>query len=229
MNIKIDEILRTKRRTITLQITSDGRLVIHAPLKTPRSLIERAVQQKSGWVLQKQNEISLKNQKYPPKRCVEGEAFRIFGDDYSLTYSDTAKEVFAKGGKLFVPERFRDNARVYIEKFYKSEAKRVLFERVAYYSAMYKIKYESVKITSALSRWGSCSSKGRLCFTWRLAMAPVLMIDYVVVHELSHIDHLDHSKAFWQRVGELMPDYTARREWFRNNSFLLRKNFFEGD
>ncbi len=81
--------------------------------------------------------------------------------------------------------------------------------------------YKSIRITSARTRWGSCSSKGNLSFTWRLVMAPPQVIDYVVAHELAHLQVRNHSPAFWQKVKTIMPDYLQYRRWLDAHGHLL--------
>lgn len=226
MNIKIDEIIRSGRRTIALEITRDARLVVRAPRRTPVRVIEDAVAQKSDWVRRKLADARARDAKYPPKRCAEGESFELLGAALKLVFDDNAKEVFARDGLLIVPRSFEGDAERAVTAFYRAEALMVLKERAGLFAGRAGVSYSSLRITGALSRWGSCSSAGGLCFTWRLAMAPLEMIDYVVVHELSHIGHPDHSAAFWRRVAELMPDFAVRREWLRKNSALLRRDFF---
>lgn len=90
-------------------------------------------------------------------------------------------------------------------------------ERCKYYSEVTGLAPTSVRINNAKTRWGSCGAKGRLNFTWRLILAPVEVIDYVVVHELMHLVERNHSQRFWRRVGEIIPAYQARRRWLRKN------------
>jgi predicted metal-dependent hydrolase len=78
-----------------------------------------------------------------------------------------------------------------------------------------------VRISSARTRWGSCSSRGSLSFTWRLVMAPVEVVDYVIVHELAHLRVHNHSPEFWKEVARLMPDYAQRKQWLKDNGRLL--------
>ena len=96
-----------------------------------------------------------------------------------------------------------------------------LTERVRYYSARMKLMPGSVKVGRAKSRYGSCSSKGSLNFCWRLLLAPVFVADYIVVHELAHLAHMNHSKAFYDIVAKEMPDYPQAQSWLKNNSPLL--------
>lgn len=226
MDFKIDQIIRSKRRTISLEITRDAKLVVHAPMRTPKYFIEEAAAQKRGWILEKQREAAARNEKHLPKACVDGERFELLGKEYTLRFIENAPQIFLQGEYLVVPVRLQQDVQAALIEWYKRQAEKILRERAHFYAERAGVEYTSLKITSALTRWGSCSAGKRLCFTWRLAMAPVDKIDYVVVHELSHIGHPDHSAAFWRRVAELMPDYAPRREWFRQNSALLRHDFF---
>lgn len=223
--IKIDKIIKSKRQTISLEITPDGKLTVHSPLRVSKAYINRIVEEKSDWITEKQEKARLRREKYPPKTCEEGETFALLGKTLSLIFDGSAKAVEEKGANLIIPERLRQNAQSAILKWYKFRASQIMRERAEIYSEKTGINFETLKITSALTRWGSCSGK-RICFTWRLAMAPLDIIDYVVVHELSHIPHPDHSNGFWQCVSKIMPDYEIRRDWLRENSALLRHDFF---
>ena len=97
----------------------------------------------------------------------------------------------------------------------RNKAKMIIPERVAYYAEIMGVKPESVKITSAEKRFGSCSDKGRLCFSYNLMLYPEKAVDYVVVHELAHLTELNHSPAFWRLVEKYMPDYKERRAMLR--------------
>ncbi|MCX6013893.1 MAG: M48 family metallopeptidase, partial [Chloroflexi bacterium] len=85
----------------------------------------------------------------------------------------------------------------------------------------FHIKYKNVRITSAQTRWGSCSGHGNLYFSWRLIMAPLEVIDYVVIHELAHIHMKNHSPKFWEKVESMYPDYVACKKWLRDNQTRL--------
>ena len=103
------------------------------------------------------------------------------------------------------------------EQWYRQQARTVFTERVELYAQKYGFEYAKIRISSARTRWGSCSSKGTLSFTWRLVMAPLEIVDYVVVHELSHLREHNHSKAFWAQVAAILPDYKSRRKWLKVN------------
>jgi predicted metal-dependent hydrolase len=121
METKIDEIIRTERRTIFLEITPDARLVVHAPMKSPKRVIQEAVEQKRDWVRKKQGEARSRDGRHPPKRCAEGETFELFGETFILVFEDAA-EISADRGRLVVPEKYRDDARSAIAAWYKEQA-----------------------------------------------------------------------------------------------------------
>jgi predicted metal-dependent hydrolase len=105
--------------------------------------------------------------------------------------------------------------------WYKDQARLILPERTNYFAHQFGLKVRSIRITSARTRWGSCSRLNALSFTWRLVMAPLEIIDYIVVHELAHIAEKNHSRAFWSQVERMLPDYHYRRKWLKNNGRLL--------
>ena len=104
-----------------------------------------------------------------------------------------------------------------LEKRYKEAARSYIPKRAAYYHAMTGGVYNRISIRDQKTRWGSCSSKGTLSFNWRLMLAPPAVLDYVVVHELCHLTHMDHSPAFWQAVEALCPDYRQLRLWLKEH------------
>ncbi len=104
---------------------------------------------------------------------------------------------------------------------YKKQARLVITNRVQYYSQFTKNYYHTISIRDQKTRWGSCSGKGNLSFNWRLILAPPEILDYVVVHELCHLTHLNHSKDFWNMVGNILPDYKIRRKWLKENGHTL--------
>ncbi|WP_461570477.1 M48 family metallopeptidase, partial [Thermincola ferriacetica] len=207
MIIEIDEIIRSKRKTIALVVTADAKLVVRAPLNTPTDYIKSVVEKKKKWITEKKQAIARRNEVHKEKQFINGEGFMYLGDSYKLEISKDEQQVILKNGRLILPETELSTAGKKIMQWYKNEAKRVIQDRVEYYSQLTGIKFKSVKITDAKRRWGSCGPKGSLNFTWRLVMAPLRVIDYVVVHELAHIEFADHSKEYWVRVRTIMPDF----------------------
>ncbi len=101
--------------------------------------------------------------------------------------------------------------------FYKEKARKYIPWRVAELAEKNWLTYNVIKITSARTRWGSCTSKKNLNFSFRLILAPKEVIDYVIIHELSHLIHMNHSRRFWTQVAEMMPDYKVHEKWLKEN------------
>ena len=105
---------------------------------------------------------------------------------------------------------------------HKKYARKIFESRVAYFHQFTGGNYTSITIRDQKTRWGSCSGRGTLSFNWRLILAPPEILDYVVVHELCHLTHMDHSKDFWNMVGSIIPDYKIRKKWLKENGHTLR-------
>lgn len=213
---------RKRRRTISLQIGNKSELVIAAPYFTPISEINRFVQEKQNWIskaIQKHKEALIKNKS---KEYIPGEMFYYLGESFPL---ETFFEQNERQGLVFWDNRFYLNApdvaakkREYFIRWYKRKAREYFTARVDFYSRELNLRAKSVKITSAEKRWGSCSEKDNLSFSFRLIMAPPNVIDYVIVHELMHIIEKNHSAKFWQLVESAMPQYKLHRRWFKDNN-----------
>lgn len=222
----IDEIKRSKRKTISIEITKDARAVVHAPLKTSLSVIERIVREKEYWIRTKKEEAERRNKACPRVSFDEGSTLPLLSAVYTLHFDSTAKAIHIDGSFLVVPQKDRESVNEKIIAFYKSTARSFFTSRTDYFKAIIGVRYDTIRITSALTRWGSCSSRGTICYTWRLIMAAPELIDYVVVHELCHLLHMDHSAAFWRSVSNIMPDYTYRKNKLKGCNALLRKDMF---
>jgi len=219
--INIDQVIRTNRKSIALIVKRDGRLVVRAPLDATDEQIFSVINRKSNWIEVKQQEVLSTYPQTSKKEIVNGEGFLYLGKSYRLKIIDQA-ETPLKLGNFFILDQFLlSEAKEVFIKWYKEKACEVLSERVAWYAEKIGVEIEAVKITSATSRWGSCSAKGTLSFPWRLVMAPVPVIDYVVIHELVHIFEKNHSKTFWNQVHALMPDYENKIAWLEKNGHTL--------
>ncbi|MDZ4165248.1 MAG: SprT family zinc-dependent metalloprotease [Smithellaceae bacterium] len=219
--IKIAEIVRSRRKTIALMITNDAELVVRVPLHTPLSYIKRLVLEKGDWIRKKILEVSTRARP-SVKEYLNGEEFLYLGGIYKLQIVQNADIGIALRDKLYLSERFLPNAGEVLKQWYKTQALRVISERVAWYGRTSEFKPSSIKISNAKRRWGSCGSKGTLNFSWRLIMAPLAVIDYLVVHELVHLEQNNHSPAYWRRVRAILPDYKERAQWLKENGRLLR-------
>jgi predicted metal-dependent hydrolase len=218
----IKEIIRTKRRTIALQITPQAELIIRAPHKAPLETIHRFVREKMFWILAKQRYVR-ENYKAPvKKRFAEGESFLYLGQPYKLSIVKESEEPLVfEGNKFLILEKYVSAGEQVFAWWYKKEAYNLIRQRVNFYANCNGLKYTKFKITSGKRRLGACSSKGAINFSWRLMMTPMEVIDYVVVHELSHLREHNHSQNFWTNVQGLYPNYRRAKSWIKANGHLL--------
>lgn len=217
--IKIDQIIRTRRRSMALIVKPDGSLVVRAPLRTPDVLIRAFVESKAAWIAKHRAAA----QSTPPAPGIrDGQRLWYLGKPYPIKIVETAKTALVFQDGWVIPRAALPRAKALLTGWFRARAAQVLTERVRLMAARFGLRYAAVKITSAQTRWGSCSAKNNLNFPWRLVMAPVEIIDYVVAHELAHTLVKNHSRAFWEQVGRMMPDYTARRKWLNENGKQFR-------
>jgi predicted metal-dependent hydrolase len=219
--IKIDRLIRSKRKTIALIVRPDGTLVVRAPSRASNQQIERFVQEKAKWIEAKQELIRLTDQKSLHKSYVDGEHFLFLGEIYPLEIAIQADSPLSLNQRFLLRAGDRSRAEHLFEAWYREKASEVINARAQQLAIRHGFVYNRVKITSARTRWGSCTSHRNLCFTWRLVMAPLPVIDYVVIHELAHLRQKNHSRTFWELVGSLMPDYKIYRAWLKKNGYLL--------
>jgi len=217
--IPIDRLIRSRRRSLALIVEHNGSLTVRAPLRTPDSQIHAFVESKAAWVARKQAEARAKY--VPAKKYVEGEVFLYLGKSYPLRIVSSQRPALALEGSLRLSQNALPKAEATFTRWYKAQAAEVIGARVAHYANLYGFQYGRIRISSARTRWGSCSAKGTLSFTWRLIMAPLEVIDYVVVHELVHLKHRNHSRQFWGGVAAIIPTYKKHVRWLKTNGRLL--------
>jgi predicted metal-dependent hydrolase len=213
-------IIRSRRRTIAFEIRKDASLVVRAPLRISGSLISQLIEKRKGWIEEKQKLVREHLLLHPLRTFAEGEEFLYLGQKYRLCIHESSAPITFENAFL-VSDRHTGSMRNLLIKWYRDEAHRLIIPRVAHFVALAGLSYNRASVSNARKRWGSCSSKGNLRFNWRLVMAPAEVLDYVVVHEVAHLAHLDHSRSFWQKVESLLPGYRHRRQWLKEHGPLL--------
>lgn len=212
--IKIDKIIRSRRKTLALIVSPDAVLTVRAPHWISLDYIKSFVFEKRFWINKKQQQI-LARGVVKKKEFAPGEEFFYLGEKYKLRIRDCGEIRLADD--LYFPVKFLRVARAMMASWYKRKTREIILERAGFYSKMTGWKFKSISVNGAERRWGSCGANGRINFSYRLAMAPPGIIDYVVVHELAHIPEKNHSARFWAKVGMVLPDYKIRRKWLRDN------------
>ncbi len=220
MPINVNQIIRSRRKTIALIVKADGSLIVRAPLRASEKSIREFVESNAKWIAKKQAE-AFASLPPMPKQYNPGEMFLYLGNTYPLEIVKGQKKPLLLNGSFKLAETAQGNAKLVFEHWYRAQARQILTERVNLYANQCSLPYNKIGITSARTRWGSCSVNRSLNFSWRLILAPMEVVDYVVVHELVHTVFHNHAKRFWKKVETIMPDYKERRKWLQKNGQLM--------
>lgn len=220
--IKIDKIVRSKRKTISLEIDDEARLIIRAPKSVSKSYIDKVVENKRSWIEKKQKQVKLYNiERINNSEFKNGKICLFLGKEYTLCITSQVQSISLSGDTLYFPEKYIDDGEQRIVSWYKKESREILSKRLESHANNLDLSYNNLGISSAKKRWGSCNSNGNINFSYRLIMAPIDVIDYVIVHELMHLKVLNHSKKFWDEVANAMPDYKKRLKWLKDNQHRM--------
>jgi hypothetical protein len=218
--ISIDRLIRSKRRTLALQIDAGGRLIVRAPLHLPRVEIERFVQLRAGWIHKHQQRSRAEAR--PDHAYQAGERFLYLGVEYPLEIvAEQCPALQLLDGVFRLSHSAQARASSLFTRWYRDQARLLFEQRARFHARRVGAHFEKITVSSARTRWGSCSNRRTLSFTWRLVMAPQAAIDYVVVHELAHLQHHGHTRAFWQQVEAWLPDWKAQADWLKQNGYRL--------
>ena len=221
MSISIDRLVRSRRKTVAIVLERDGSLTVRAPLRMAETRIRTFVESHGDWIAKNQAKLRAAPP-LPRKRYAEGEKFLYLGQSYPLTIVPRQLPALVFDGRVFrLSKSALPKAERTFLRWYKEQAARLLLERVLNFAGKHGFHYQKIRISSARTRWGSCSSRGTLSFTYRLVLASADVVDYVVMHELVHTQIRNHSNIFWKRLGELMPDYKLYLTWLKKNGKYL--------
>lgn len=211
------------RKTMSIEVDSNGDIIVIAPMNTEDTVIINKVKSKAAWIVQKQYEVRNINVNKINREAVSGESYLYLGRNYTMQLFNNNDEnkIFIRlfRGKFIVNTYTSSEEKIKeaLEKWYRQKALLKIRERIKYYEPYFEEKVHEVKVKEQKKRWASCTNNNVLLFNWRCVMAPVYILDYIVVHEMCHMRYKNHSKEFWEYLYTVMPDYEARREYLRDN------------
>lgn len=216
------------RETLSIAVDPEEGVIVTAPEDVSEEKIKDCVKDRAGWIIEKQEEIKEISKPPLDKEFLSGEKLQYLGRRYRLKLireEDIENiSVSLKKGKFFVniPENLdgakrRKVVRNNLLRWYYEHAEDKLKERVGKYKDQVGVEPKSVKVKHQQKRWGSCTKNKDLLYNWRIIMAPMSIVDYVVVHELCHLREKNHTDRFWRMLKSVIPDYEDRKEWLRVN------------
>lgn len=220
------ELVRRKRKTICIKINENGEVIVSAPLRTSKEYIQLVLKNRASWILEKQKEIKQRSLKKVKRDFTEGSTFMYLGQEYPLhlIFNERRKDIaveLSEQLKIHTNTMDIEKLKVALEKWYREQTLKIVTKRINYYEDNFKDKVSDIRVKEQKRRWASCTGKNAILFNWRCSMARADVLDYIVVHEMCHMDYRNHSKYFWNRVQEIMPDYKEKHEWLKIHGMNL--------
>ena len=215
-----NKIIRSKRKTLSLTINENAELIIRAPKRLSIEKIQDFINEKENWINRK-------------KRLIENQIKDVTSNHNKLLYlgnffpinveQNASKELFFTGEEFIANSIEPNSLSLSIKKWYKNKFREIALPRVAYFANKHNLMVNQVRIKNQKTMWGSCSSKNNINLNYLLLMAPMGVIDYVIVHELVHTIHRNHSTDFWDSVESIMPEFQEHKRWLKKNGYKLRR------
>ncbi len=222
-----------RRRTLAINVAPTAQVIVLAPAFVSKEEIKAVVRKKARWIVEKQEYFKQLATLFPEKEFISGEQILFLGRRYRLKVKEVQQRRSSVprlvGRRIFVSvaensdtEEKKEKIKDALRKWYFSKSGWIIKQRVDRYSKLLNVIPREVKIKNQEKRWGSCSDNGILRFNWKVSMAPISVVDYIVVHEICHLKIKNHSPDFWKLVSLALPDYQKRRDWLRSNAAAFR-------
>ncbi|MEQ2527366.1 SprT family zinc-dependent metalloprotease [Bacillaceae bacterium CLA-AA-H227] len=221
------EIKYKNRTSFAIRIDSYGNVEVQAPKGTEDAKVLHLLEGNWDLIQQKLIEMNERLQGHEKKVYEYGESFLYLGKTFpiqiNVDINTTQDHVVLEEAKLqiYVKQHDPEKIKQALKRFYYQRCKALVEKSISVYQSNFKTKPSSIKINDSKTTWGTCDSNRRLTFNWKLAMAPQEVIDYVVVHEMCHMVHLNHDRSFWRLVGKIMPDYEEKEDWLKFSSWKM--------
>ncbi|MDD5018833.1 MAG: SprT family zinc-dependent metalloprotease [Candidatus Omnitrophica bacterium] len=211
-----------RKRTISLSIQDDGRITVRFPTRMKIEDAENFVCLKAEWLKRKIAAFRQDPRTHEPQDFYNGKTLPYLGQYFRMRLVEKNegtdhKEVSFTGDEFILPEGLKEDARDAFLAWYKGASRNILASAIERYSPILNVRPDAIKVSGAKSRWGSCSAKDTLNFSWRIAALPQDIIDYIVVHELAHLKHKNHGPLFWNTVASVIEDYKRRNRWLKDH------------
>lgn len=185
---------------------------------SPESLLK----ENAEWVINKKEEYDKYREQAPERDFCVGETWQYLGDDYQVEIDDRPSSVVEDDALVLAEHHVKETSiKRGLETLYRRKARETFEDRAETYAEKMNLEYEQIEIRNQRTKWGSCSTTGTLGLNWRLMMAPIEIIDYIIIHELAHLREPNHNSSFWSLVAEFDPEYESHANWLNENSVQL--------
>lgn len=218
--IKPDLIIKSNRRSVSISISKEGKIIVRAPKKLGVEYILSILCEKEKWIKSKLNQIE--NQNSSNRKFKDYSEFLFCGVAYKPLFVEGIKKVEINNKNLICPKNLDEKKELkQIKKWYIKISLNIILNRVEYFANLMQLDYKSLSISDTKRRWGSCDREGKIKINFRVVMLPHKLIDYIVIHELSHLVEFNHSVKFYNLIESVMSDYKTYRKQLKGYTYLL--------
>ncbi len=212
------KVIRSDRKTISIYVERDGSVSVLAPKKLTEVELQKVIKSKEYLISKYLAEWQQLNDGQIAREYVNGQSFLYLGRNYRLEIIKNQEEpLILKNGYFLLSEIEKEKAREHFISFYKEKVRPRIEKRVELYKTYLGVNPNKIRVMELKNRWASCTTNGNLNFHWKCAMAPADVLDYIIIHELAHLIHKNHTKAFWNEIDKVIPDYSNRLQWLTRN------------
>ncbi|MBW6410626.1 M48 family metallopeptidase [Clostridium weizhouense] len=231
------ELIRRKRKSLCIKMDLNGNVQVVAPMKLSNQYILNFIYQKAEWIIAKKKEMKLISNRKIKREFKDGSTFMYLGKEYPihLAFDKETKNILVnfidkntdinpknyEGFVIVTNTNDYEKLKKALEKWYRERTLNIIKKRIIHYESNFKDKITKVTVKEQKRRYASINIKNETFFNWRISMAPIEVIDYIVVHEMCHMDFRNHSKDFWTRVEEIMPNYKVYHEYLKRNGINI--------
>lgn len=218
------------RRSVAVSIKS-AEVSLSAPFNVCNRELHHWLTERRGWVLNKLQQQALRAQEVPKRHYRSGDTVSYLGEDYplevvsaprsALTFSLEQGFTVALGPAGKSKKSAAERVQALLQQWFRRRAQALLLDKTAYLCDQMQLEFTDMQLRRTKSKWGHCTSKGVIQYNWLILTAPESVIDYLVAHEVSHLRHLNHSRAFWALVGKVCPDFKQQKNWLQRNGHTL--------
>ena len=211
-------IKKSKRKTVSIFVERDGSVSALVPSNLSDDEIVTILKAKEYQIHRNLAQWLQLNERHVTREYVNGQSFLYLGRNYRLKLVDDklGELKFSKGYFLLSKDEL-SNAEQYFIDFYRNKLKEKIKSLIIRYKEQLGVSPNDIKVMELKNRWASCSAKGNINFHWKCAMAPMDVLQYIIVHELAHLIHLNHTKEFWNEVDKVLPKYEEQMNWLKLN------------
>jgi predicted metal-dependent hydrolase len=213
------KVIRSKRKTLSLHVAPDKSVIVKVPMRISMREITQFIEKNQEWIEKQRKRVEVLPHT-AQKKYQNGEIFLYLGKPHTLEIGNFTA-ITVTDDTIFFPQFLQFRIQKELTTWYIKQGKEIITSQVEWNAKQMKLNYKSLSFSDTKSRWGSCSHDNHLQFNWRLVMAPLLVIRYVVVHELVHTIEKNHSADFWSRVRYMSPSYKQQQKWLKTHGEIL--------